>query len=158
MLGREYFVRVGMGNFINDLRIPMKKMLFALALLSLGCSSYDLATPTDQLLAGKWNLTEVDGTPLPYSTPQIGSNKQEVIEDVLTIAAPDTFTEVTTLRNTQNGQVTTQTITDSGTYEFNSYVVTFHFQSDGSIGAGTITGRKMKVITGGISFTYEKQG
>lgn len=135
----------------------MKKLLLLLASLSLGCSSYDLATPSDESLAGKWNLTAVNGTSLPYGVPQPGSDKQEITADVLTITTPNTFTEVTTVRFTHNGQETTQTVTDSGTYEFNSYVVTFHFQSDGSIGAGTLTGRTMKIMTSGISFTYEKQ-
>jgi hypothetical protein len=135
----------------------MKKLLLALACLSFGCSSYDLATPTQDLLVGKWNLTSVGGTPLPYAPPQAGLRKQEVVADVLTLAAPDTFTEVTSIRDTQNGQVTTQTITDSGTYEFNSYVVTFHFQSDGTTGSGTLTGRTMKIIASGIAFSYEKQ-
>jgi hypothetical protein len=135
----------------------MKKLLFALVSLSLGCSSYTLTTPTEDSLAGKWNLTAVDGTPLPYAVPLGGANKQEVTGDVLTIAAPNTFTEVTTVRKTQNGQVTTATVTDAGTYEFNSYAVTFHFQGGSSTGAGTLTGKTMKIITGGVSFTYKKE-
>jgi hypothetical protein len=132
----------------------MKKLLILVTFL--GCSSYTLTTPTEESLTGKWNLTEVNGTPLPYTVPQIGA-KQEVVEDVLTIAPSNTFTEVTTIRITQNGQVTTNTVTDAGTYEFNSYAVTFRFQRDGSFGSGTLTGRTMKVITSGISFTYRKQ-
>lgn len=135
----------------------MKKILLVLASLSLGCSSYTLTTPTQESLGGKWNLTAVDGTSLPYTAPHIGTDKQEVMADVLTITPPNTFTEVTTVRSTVGGQVTTQTITDSGTYEFNSYAVTFHFQGDGSLGSGTLTGRTMEIITSGISFTYKKQ-
>src|SRR5215208_2917095 len=137
--------------------MQMKKLLLVLASVSLGCSSYELTTPTQDSLAGKWNLTAVDGNALPYEVLHAGSNKQEVVADVLTITAPNTFTEITTVRNTENGQVTTQTITDSGIYEFNSYVVTFHFQSNGSTGAGTLTGRTMQVATSGISFTYKKE-
>ena len=132
----------------------MKKLLILLA--SLGCSSYTLTTPTEEALTGKWNLTAVNGTSLPYTVPQIGP-KQEVIEDVLTIATLKTFTEVTTIRITQNGQVTTKTVTDTGTYEFNSYAVTFHFQTDGSFGSGTLTGRTMTIAASGVSFTYRKQ-
>ena len=120
----------------------------------LGCSSYDLTTPTREVLTGKWNLTAVEDKPLPYKV--IGPGTREVVEDVLTVADNNTFSESTTLRTTLNGNVTTQTILDSGTYEFNSYVVTFHFQSNGTIGSGTMTGRKMTVITSGLSFTYSK--
>ncbi len=135
----------------------MKPFLVLLASLLVGCSSYDLTTPSQESLAGKWNLASVNGNSLPYGAPQIGSNKQEIVQDVLTITAPNTFTEVTTLQNTQNGQVSTDTITDSGTYEFNSYVVTFHFQSDGSTGSATLTGRTMDVLASGVKFTFKKQ-
>jgi hypothetical protein len=134
----------------------MKKLLLAMALLSLGCDSYSLTTPTQDTLAGRWDLTEVEGASLPYVVPNIGPVKAEIVEDVLNLTPPNTFTEVTTIRNTQNGQVTTQTVNDSGTYEFNSYAVTFHFQSNGTFGAGTLTGKTMKVITSGVSFTYKK--
>lgn len=134
----------------------MKRLAVAFLLLSLACSSYDLTTPSQESLSGKWNLVSVNDTPLPYSAPHAGSNKLELVEDVLTISPPGSFTEVSTFRNTQDGQVTTHTVTDAGTYEFNSYAVTFHFQNDGSIGSGTLTGRTMKIITSGVSFSYRK--
>ena len=135
----------------------MKKLLLALVTLSLGCSSYDLTTPTQDLLTGNWNLTAVDGNSLPYAPPHVGLDQQEVTADVLTLSADKTFSEATTLRITKNGQVTTQTVVDAGTYEFNSYVVTFDFKSNGTVGSGTLSGRKMKVITQGVTFSYEKQ-
>ena len=135
----------------------MKKLSIAFVLLTLACSSYDVTTPSQESLSGKWKLVSVNDTPLPYEAPHVGSNKVELIEDVVTISPPNTFTEVSTFRDTQNGQVSTHTVTDTGTYEFNSYAVTFHFQNDGSIGSGTLTGRTMKIITSGISFNYKKQ-
>jgi hypothetical protein len=135
----------------------MKKFLIALTSLALACSSYDLTTPSQESLRGTWNLVSVNDNPLPYGVPSPGSSKVELVEDVVTISPPNKFTEISTFRNTQNGQVTTQNVTDSGTYEFNSYAVTFYFQSDGSIGSGTLTGRTMKIITSGVSFSYRKQ-
>ena len=135
----------------------MRTLFVLFASLLVGCSSYDLTTPSQESLTGKWNLVSVNGNSLPYGAPQVGSNKQEVVEDVLTLTAPNTFTEVNTLQNTQNGHVSTSTITDSGTYDFNSYVVNFHFQSNGSIGSATLTGRTMEVLTSGVKFSYKKQ-
>lgn len=134
----------------------MQKLLIALASLSLACSSYDLTTPSQESLTGTWKLTAVNDTPLPYEAPHIGTNKQEIIADVLTLTAPDTFSEATTIRITKDGQVTTQTVIDSGTYTFNSYVVTFNFHSDGSSGSATLSGRTLKVNVSGIWFTYKK--
>src|SRR5215217_2973509 len=135
----------------------MKKFLLAIVALSIACSSYDLTRPTQETLAGKWDLTAVNGVHLPYVFSQAGASKIEIVQDVLTLTAPDTFSEVTTARETQSGQVTTRTIFDSGTYQFNSYAVTFNFQSNGSIGSGTLTGRTMEVVTSGVTFTYKKQ-
>jgi hypothetical protein len=133
----------------------MKKSLALFFSLSLaGCSSYSLTTPTRELLTGTWNLTAVEDKPLPYKV--VGPGTREVVGDVLTLASDNTFTEATTLQTTVNGTVTTQTVLDSGTYEFNSTVVTFHFQSNGTIGSGTISGNKMRVVTSGLSFTYAK--
>jgi hypothetical protein len=133
----------------------MKKLLLMFVSLSLSaCTSYDLTTPTREQLTGTWNLTTVNDQGLPFKVGGPGS--REFVADVLVLADNNTFTETTTVRTTVNGVTTTETILDSGTYEFNSYAVTFHFQSNGTIGSGTLTGRKMKVTTSGTSFTYVK--
>jgi hypothetical protein len=134
----------------------MKIAFLAIVSLCIGCSSYTLTAPTRETLAGAWELTKVNENPLPYVISTVGSNKQEVLEDVLTLDASGTFTDVSTIQTTQNGQTSTRTITDTGTYEFNSYAVTFHFESNGSIGSGTLTGKTMKVVTSGVTFTYRK--
>lgn len=134
----------------------MKKLLLSLALLSLACTYDSLTTPTEALLTGKWNLTSVNGTALPYTISQLGGKKSEVVADTLTMGASNTFTEVTVVRTTQNSDVTTQKITDVGSYQFNSATITFHFGSNNSIGSGTVTGKTMTVITSGVSFAYKK--
>jgi hypothetical protein len=135
----------------------MKKLLLAMVSLLIACSSYDLTTPTQDRLTGKWDLTAVNGVSLPYVFARTGANKTEITQDVLTIAASNIFSEVTTAQDTQNGQTTTRTILDSGTYQFNSYAVTFSFQSNGSVGSGTLTNRTMEVVTSGVKFTYKKE-
>ena len=135
----------------------MKYFWITLLLLSIACSADDLTTPTQEVLSGEWNLTAVNDVPLPSVIPGPGGSTTEVVHDVLTITPPNTFSEVTTARETQGGRVTTRTIFDSGTYEFNSYVVSLHFQSTGASGSGTVVGRTMTVITSGVQFTYKKQ-
>ena len=134
----------------------MKKLLLAVASLLLACTYDSLTTPTQSLLTGKWDLTSVNGTALPYVLSQLGGKKTEVVADTLTMNASATFTEVTSVRTTQNGQVTTQSVTDAVSYAFNSATVTFHFGSNGSVGSGTVTGKTMTVITSGVSFSYKK--
>jgi hypothetical protein len=137
-------------------RSKMKKLLIGVASLLLACTYDSLTTPTEALLTGKWDLTSVNGSALRYVLSQLGGKKTEVVADTLTMNASNTFTEVTIVRSTQSGQVTTQTIADAGSYSFNSATVTFHFGTSGSIGSGTVTGKTMTVITSGVSFTYKK--
>jgi len=99
----------------------------------------------------------MNGTPLPFAISQFGGKKVEIIADVLTITAPNTFAEVTTVRTTQNGTATTENITDRGTYTFDSLIVTFVFNSNGSNGLGTMSKSTLTVATSGVSFFYKKQ-
>lgn len=106
---------------------------------------------------GTWNLQAANGTPLPLVISQFGGKKVEIIADVLTIVAPNTFTEVSTVRTTQDGVTKVETITDGGTYAFDSVIVTFMFDSGGANGLGTLTRNTLTVATSGVSFFFKKQ-
>jgi hypothetical protein len=134
----------------------MKKVFFALLALTIACSS-DSTGPTSASVAGTWNLQSVNGAPLPFVVAQTGANKTELTADVLTVTSSGSFTEITTVRTTLNGQVTTQTIPDAGSYVLNGNNVTFQFQSDGSVGSGTVSGSTLTVSTAGLSLIYKKQ-
>jgi hypothetical protein len=133
----------------------MKKIFFALLALTLACSN-DSTAPTAASVAGTWNLQSVNGTALPFIVAQTGTNKVEITADVLTATPSGSFTEITTIRTTQNGVATTQTSPDAGSYVLNGNNVTFQFQSDGSIGAGTISGNTLTVSDAGLSLIYKK--
>lgn len=135
----------------------MKKLLLAVALLSIGCSSYDLTTPTQETLAGRWALKSVDGNRLPYNIPVFATTRRELMEDVLTLTSSSTFTEVTVVRVTQAGQTTTETVTEKGTYAFNSYAIDFTYDGNATFASGTLQGKQMTIITSGITFVFEKQ-
>jgi hypothetical protein len=127
-------------------------------LIALGtaCSSDDSTGP-ETSVAGTWTLQTVNGFDLPYVVAQSGGDKVEVTADVLTVADGGAFTELTTIRVTTGGVATTQSVPDAGTYTVNGTAVTFHFQSDGSSGTGTLTGNTLTVATQGVSLLYRKQ-
>lgn len=108
-------------------------------------------------VVGTWTLTSVNGSALPYTVEQSGANKIEVMSDVLTVGAGGAFTQLTTVRITQNGVVTTQSLPDAGTYTVSGTAVTFRFDSDGSSGTGTLNGKTLTVAAEGLSLVYAKQ-
>jgi hypothetical protein len=133
----------------------MRKSLIAFLALTLACSG-DSTGPTEASVAGTWNLQSINGTALPFVVAQTGTNKVEITGDVLTVTASGSFTEITTVRTTQNGTSTTQTVPDAGTYVLNGNNVTFQFQSDGSVGSGTVSGSTLTVSQTGLSLIYKK--
>ena len=137
----------------------MRKFLMVLYVFATACGGgKDSPTqPTPASVAGTWNLQSMNGTALPFVIAQTGANKTELTADVLTVVAGGSFTQMTTIRTTLNGQVTTQTIPDAGAYVLNGTNVTFQFISDGSIGTGTVSGTTLTVSTPGFSYIYRKQ-
>ena len=119
-----------------------------------GCDSNETTAPTENSVAGTWNLTTVNGAPLPYtvqSTPKI-----EVLGDQLVVSENGTFTSSTQLRFTNGTTITTQTGTDGGTYTLNGTAATFIFNS-GTTGTGTVSGNTLTVAEAGVSLVYQKQ-
>jgi hypothetical protein len=134
-------------------RLAPAALLFALAA---GACSGDSSGP-DVSVVGTWQLQTVNGQGLPYLVAQSGADKIEVTSDVLTVAEGGAFTEITTIRVTSSGTVTTQSIPDAGTYTINGTAVNFTFQSDGSNGTGTLNESTLTVATQGVSLVYKKQ-
>ena len=88
-----------------------------LALIS-ACGGDSSTAPTVANITGTWSLQTINGSSLPFVVAQTGANKVELTSDVLTIASTS-FTQTTTIRSTSNGQATTQSIADAGTYTLN---------------------------------------
>jgi methyl coenzyme M reductase beta subunit len=63
---------------------------------------------------------------------------------------------MTTVKTTESGQVTTESIPDAGTYTQNGTAVTFTFNSDGSSGTGTLNGNTVTVASQGFSLVYTR--
>jgi hypothetical protein len=127
-------------------------------LAAVACGGSDSPTaPTSASVAGTWNLQSINGSALPFVIAQTGANKAEVLSDVLSVVATGSFTQITTLRTTVNGVVTTQSAADAGSYSLNGTAATFTFNSDGSVGTGQVSGGTLTVTTTGLVYVYKKQ-
>lgn len=134
----------------------MRRLIALLALSAVAaCGSDNSTNPIS--FAGTWNLTTVNGSPLPV-TVQASNPKIEVLSDQITATAAGTFTETFNNRFTSTtGEVTTQPGTDSGTWTVSGTTVTLHFSSDGTTFTATISGNTFTAAQAGFSAVYAKQ-
>ena len=131
----------------------MRRLLLALAVATVACGS-DATEPTTMAsVAGTWSLSTVNGTALPYILAQSGADKLEWTADVIPATSTGSFTQISSFRTTANGQVTTETTPDAGTFSLNGTAVTF----TGSTGTGALNGNTMTVTGQGFALVYVKQ-
>ena len=135
----------------------MRIIACLLLLVGAACGGDSPTQPTSNSVAGTWSLQTVNGAALPYVAAQVGLDKVELTSDVITAVASGSFTQITQVRVTQNGQVSTQSIPDAGSYTLNGTAVTFTFNNDGSSGTGSLTGNTLTVAQDGLVFVYKKQ-
>lgn len=138
----------------------MRRVLnFCIILVCMACGGGDggdATGPTMVSISGTWNLQTVDGAALPYVVTQTGTEKIEITADVLTFTATGTFTEITAVRSTNSGQVTTQSVADAGNYTLTGNTLKA-FYGDGSTITGTLNGNTLNATTQNLSLVYKKQ-
>ena len=115
------------------------------------------STPGPSPAQGPWNLSTVNGSPLPY-TLQASNPKIEYLSEQLVVSGTGTFTESGTARYTNNiGTVGTQPLSGTGTYVLNGTAATFRFNTDGATGTGTLIGGTLTLVLRGFSEVFVKQ-
>jgi hypothetical protein len=132
-------------------------LTFVLAVTALiGCGSDSSTAPTQLSLAGTWNLTTVNGSPLPYVV-QVADPKVEITGDKLVISATGTFYQETALRFTDGASVTPGIGTDDGEYTLNGSTASFKWWSDDGVGSATVSATTITIAAYGQSWVYQKQ-
>jgi len=135
----------------------MRRIVPLVLCLALACGGDSTTSePTTASLAGTWSLQTINGIPLPFVIAQTATTKAEVLSDIVTATAAGTYTEVTQTRTTVNGQATTTTDNDAGTYTISGNTVVIR-SSDGSTANGTISGSTFTITTSGVAFQFKKQ-
>jgi hypothetical protein len=126
----------------------------AATVLLAGCDSDATTVSTGNGVSGTWNLTTVNGAPLPFviqSTPRI-----ELVSEQLVVSGNGTFTQASQVRTTSGTTVSTQTLSTGGTYTQSGTTASFIF-NDGTTGAGTVSGNSLAVAKPGRAYVYAKQ-
>jgi hypothetical protein len=97
----------------------------------------------------------VDGSPLPFVAQ--ASPKVELVSEQFVLKENGTFSETMLYRFTNGTSVTTQTLTDGGTYSISGSQVSLVFNSDGLPNTATLSGNTMVIAEPGHSYQYTKQ-
>lgn len=109
------------------LRMALRAGVLMVALAA--CS--DSTGPDSDNLVGSYDLITVDGASLPVIVDQIGEDKAEITMGTVTLDEDGTFGDVTELRITEAGVVTTEVVSTQGTWTVSGSTVTF-VPNDGS--------------------------
>ena len=136
----------------------MLRRLIPLVALSVAvaCGSDSTTQPTTASLAGTWTLQSVNGNPLPFTLQTSGTDRLDLLSDVVTASANGTYTEVLQFRPTINGQSTTQSQSDAGTFTVNGTAVTLSSNQAGNI-TGALTGHTLTLTEEGFVWVFAKQ-
>ena len=135
------------------LRNTLRAGVIAVALAA--CS--DSTGPSPDQLVGLYNLFTIDGASLPVVVDQVGEDKAEVTMGTVTLDEDGTFGDVTELRITEGGVVTTEVQATQGTWTVSGSTVTF-VPNDGSGNYSMTWNGQLRLtqLFQGFTLVYEK--
>jgi hypothetical protein len=131
-----------------------RSLLAMIWLVATACNA-DPSAPAPVTFTGTWILRSVNGTGLPYIVAQDGTNRIELVSNVITATATS-FTEQGTYRSTVRGIVETKTESDAGSYTTNGAAVNILY-NNGLSAAGTVSRVTFTVELNGFSFVFDKR-
>ena len=108
------------------------------------CAGNDVTSPTTSVV-GTYTLKSINGSALPYNF----GNGTTLTSDQLIIRNDGSYTETAYF---SDGSSTTE----QGYYTNNNGAITFNDQTDQVTYQGSLSGRVLTEITGGLTATYQK--
>lgn len=125
--------------------------LLAAAVFAAGCTP--LTSPLD--LSGVYSLKSVDGKPLPYELPHVGTTTVVVISDAFILNPSGTYAEEGYKSYTTGGVVSVAFPVDAGSVSRRNESVTLESLLFG-LRPATIRGGTLTMVSEGLTLVYEK--
>jgi hypothetical protein len=130
----------------------MQRLLLGFALMfSVACLGDGMTGSSS--VTGSYTLRTINGSNLPYTVVGTG---MEIVDETITLYEGFTYIKSGHTRTTTNGQVTTQTTNDSGTYGLQGTSITFNSNAGGQGTLALIDGNKLTIVKAGITSVFRK--
>jgi hypothetical protein len=138
----------------RSLRITLGT-LTVVASLAFAAGCHDSGTDPNASVGGSYSLRTINGSSLPYLVLQSGTYKYEIVDDAIVLTDAGTWTEIGHDRTTSNGQVSTDVVSDGGTFTRNGTAITLDSPASGSI-SGSVSNGTLTLADQGIAAVYVK--
>lgn len=132
----------------------MRRLLLGfLIVAAAGCLNEDVVG--SKTATGTYTLRTLNGSSLPYTTPAPAA--VEVLDATLNLYQGGTYAETKHVRVTDTqGQTTTQTREDAGSYSFFDITVTFTSSVGNGERRGKIEANNLTIVENGLTWVYRK--
>jgi hypothetical protein len=131
----------------------MRYLAAAALVLAVACDS---STSPEATIVGTWNLSTMNGSPLPFTVFGSGANKVEITAGVITFAQGGTYSSTMTTRSTMNGVATNSTDSETGNYTITGATVSITDPGEPTQTA-TMSGNTLTTTVEGFTFVFIKQ-
>ena len=135
----------------------MRRLVLAISAVSmLACG--DSSGPEFSSAVGTWNLVTVNGSALPFTLEFSQAYRLEIVSDVFVASENGTYTESTTIRETDGATATTTTEQSNGTWTQTNGTVTVTESGGTETSTATISGNTITLTVGqGFVSVYNRQ-
>ncbi|HEX4936578.1 MAG TPA: hypothetical protein VFV33_25530 [Gemmatimonadaceae bacterium] len=99
----------------------------------------------------------MNGTSLPFIVAQSGADRVELLDLTLQLHADGSFDETATIRYTESGVVSTEQVSDDGTYTLTGTAISLRYTSDGTVFSGALNGDALTLGTQGLALEYRRR-
>lgn len=134
--------------------------VFLFGLLLAGCSSDNSVSADIGAAVGVYTLQTIDGSPLPYNAGNQGGVDVTIVSDQYTLKSGGTYARDGTLRLSEFGITTTQSVTESGSWTLSGGTLTLTISSSslGQTGnySGSLAGSSLSITQMGFLGVYKK--
>ena len=129
-------------------------------LLLIGCSSDSSVSVDVDAAVGVYVLQTIDGSALPYNAGNQGGVDVVIVSDQYTLKSGRTYTRSGTLRLTEFGITTTQSVTESGSWTLSGGTLTLTISSSSLAQtgnySGSLAGSSLSINEMGFLGVYKK--
>ena len=137
-------------------RLPVRYFLAGVfAAFFVGCFD-DGGIVGSSTVTGTYTLRSINGAPLPYTISGSGTNKTEIVSESITLFRGDTYARERITRITVNGQASSDTTTEGGSYSLFGTSISMRASGTGPLIQAVINGNTMTFVEAGLTSVFSK--